>query len=189
MDQDVPPTDLCLRLRPYLQATAWLYLVVGILRARKDPWDFVVYGFMAWIGLGATLKALRMHTVFFYMVVSAISTLSDFLWVSHSPKSWSELHTILVSWRSVCSIPGSDCSQAVAEAAFVLGFLAAPLVGLLALVVSYWMTSDYSLAIDARADEERRALLAAVSGVGGYQTIPGIQGFQAFSGRGRRLEE
>ena len=170
MDGEVPPTDLCLRLRPLLLASGWLYIAVGFLRVRESPWDFLSYSLIGWVGVRSTWKTLRMNLVFIYLVFSSLNALSDVITVSAVLRDW-------VSVRSVLKAGGWPAVP-------LAGTLIAPLAGAFAVFISFWMTKDYSEAVDARAEEERRAFLVSITGgAGGY----GTTGFEAFSGRARRL--
>ncbi len=174
MDSDVPPTNTCLKLRPWLHLSAWLYVVLAFIRLRDNPWDSFSYFIVAVLGINATLKSLRMNLVFFYMVLVTLFTLSDLVQVSTASQSWAAMHAMLRAGGFA--------------AVRVVGFVAAPIVGAVSVLISFWMTRDYADAVEVRADEERRMFLAAVTGIQPARPLYGTSAsFEPFSGRGRYL--
>ena len=168
---EVPPTDLCLRLRPWLSLTASLSLGLCLLRLPTQP-AAALFSFSIFvIGVQASWKTLRMHLVSVFFFAVCLSALVDCL-------------TLLKELPMLPFKLQHNAWYVVAEAVAVV---AAPVVSLCGFGVALAMLRDYAATIDARAAEEHRAFQARLterlSGSSGYG------GFAAFSGRGRTLAE
>ena len=160
-DREAPPTDLCLVLRPWLSFASSLYVAVGILRTATDPWGAFVYILVGVMGLQASLKTLKMSVIPTLLLISILTGLSDFMTFA------SKVQT------------GSLSSELRSSPASTVSYLAAPFASILLVSLSIAMIRDYTLSLEARAEEERRLLI---------RQVPTL-GFSAFSGQGRRIDE
>ena len=165
-DNDVPPTDFCLRLRPWLSLVSSLSLGLSMLRLPTQPAASLFSFSIFVIGMQASWKTLRMHLVSVFFFAVCLAALVDCLtFLKEVP--FVQLKLQHPHWF------------VVAEA---ISVIAAPIVSLAGFTVSLAMLRDYSATIDARAAEEQRVFRARF-------TETGYGGFVAFSGRGHTLVE
>ena len=160
-EREAPPTDLCLLLRPWLSFASSLYVGVGLLRIASDAWGAFVYILVGVMGLQASFKSLRMNVIPTLLLVSILTGLSDVMTFAIKINSGSIPVEVRVAPASTVSV------------------LAAPCAAVMLISISIAMIRDYTVALEARADEERRLLI---------RQAPSL-GFSAFSGRGRRIDE
>jgi hypothetical protein len=167
MEDEIPPTTLCLTLRPYLSLLSSLSLGLFVLRLPSQPSAALFSLSIFIIGLQSTYKTLKMHLVSVFFFAVFLAALVDCL-------------TLLKEMPTLGLRLTQSHWLAVMEAIAMIG---APVVSVASLVVAGMMLRDYAAAVEARMREERRGLIAAVAGEQGYG------GLALWSGRGRRLEE
>jgi hypothetical protein len=163
MEDEVPPTDFCIRMKPWLALVSSMYLGLAVLRAPAERGKALFTLFVFWLGLQSSWKTLRMNILSLFFFATFFSVLMDTLQLF---KDFHDLPRLLNSpdWKLVSS---------------GVALTAAPIISNIAFFLSLQMLKDYGAAIESRAADEQRAFRAQVRNYGGF--VP-------FQGTGRTLD-